>query len=112
MFNFSKPLLSFKSQRENRQPLRLWVCEYEITGTISPSNGVFVIEAGHFLDARQISKKVLRDELARGVDFKFQVRQASLLERAQLKVAPAQVETKIPPHGIVPSNHNFADDPP
>jgi hypothetical protein len=56
----------------------------------------------------------LRDDLARGCDFTYEVRLATLIERAQLKIAPARtvLETKIPARAPLTSNKKSAGEPP
>jgi hypothetical protein len=114
MLNLSEPVHLYRSQRESRQARRFWICEWGATGVEPMARGVFVVEAGHYLDAKQTAKKALRDDLARACDFTYAVRLASLLERAQLKFAPARsvLETKMPVGTPAPCARKFAGESP
>jgi hypothetical protein len=76
---------------ESRHPRRVWVCEWQSAINALVQSGTFLVEAGHFLDAKQTAKKVLRDDLVHSLKFTFTIRLVSLLERAQLKITPAIV---------------------
>jgi len=86
MSESSEPLEICRSEMQSRYPRQTWICEWE--GIISPRRGVFLVEAGHHLDAKQTAKKYLRDKVLHSLDFTFKVRVPSLLERAQLKFTP------------------------
>jgi hypothetical protein len=111
MFNFSQPIQLYRSQIESRIPSRFWVCEWQSATNGSVQNGTFLVEAGHFLDAKQTAKKVLRDDLIHSLKFTFTIRLPSLLERAQLKITPpiAILENKNPAPACAPGGEKFAE---
>jgi hypothetical protein len=111
MFNFSQPIHLYRSQIESRIPSRFWVCEWQSALGATFQGGIFLVEAGHYLDARQTAKKVLRDDLVHSLKFTFTIRLASLLERAQIKIeSPIVVlEKKNPSPASAPDDEKFAE---
>jgi hypothetical protein len=89
MFDLSQPLQLYRSHRMSPKRLQLFVCEWESIGIASVPGGVFLVEAGHRLDARQTAKKSLRDGIVRSARFTFTIRPAIADEIEQVKHAPA-----------------------
>jgi len=111
MFNPIRPIQLYRSQIESRIPTRIWVCEWQSEQSSTGSGGTFLVEAGHYLDAKQTAKKVLRDDLIHSLKFTFTIRLASLLERGQLKITPpiAVLEKKNPAPASAPGDDKFAE---
>ena len=111
MLNLSKPIHLYRSQRESRYPLRLWICEWQSIVLASVPGGVFLVEAGHHLDAQQTAKKILRDELVHALRFTFTIRPASTNETTLIKSAPAGtvLEAGISAAASSPRDKHFAD---
>lgn len=68
---------SIPSDAKSRKPLLVWVCEWEIAGIGKPRSGKFVVAASHYLGAKQMAKKLLRDELALSGQVTFEVRRVN-----------------------------------
>jgi hypothetical protein len=67
---------------------KLWVCEWTVTTDAAPLRGVYLVHGKHPIEARQIARKAVRDGVARGREFKVEVREPTLLDRMQLKFSP------------------------
>jgi hypothetical protein len=83
MCNPSKTIAIYRSQRSSAE---LFICEWQSVGA-GVHNGLFFVEAGHLLDAKQTAKRALRDDLAKDCEFSFTIRAPILLERPLALIA-------------------------
>ena len=73
----------------------MWVCEW--SGDIV-RGGIFAVRAGHFIEAKQIARLIVRDVLAPEADKTFWIREANLTDflRSLFGLLPEAEKSKIP----------------
>ena len=97
-------------QREDtRADASLWVCEWQ-----GATPGEFFVRAGHYYEARQTAKRVIRDHMAVAGKVRFEVCAAGLLDRGWLALAQRQqrVQSRVCGSGAVTGENILAGNRP
>lgn len=110
MFNSSNPIRFYRGRNSQKQ-FQLWVCQWRANFP-AIERDKFFLEAGHILEAKQIAKKIVRDEILCSKEFTFKVRQPTVMEE-KLRLTPGGVEeiyaTKISCAPSPDNDNNFAE---
>lgn len=78
---------NYLARRGRSKLSSLWVCEWKMSGAAPSICGVFLIEAGHYVEAKHTAHKFFRDHLSPARVDSYRVREVAFFERCQVSLA-------------------------